>query len=366
MNMMRYCAILTTASMLLTGCISSGNEPSPSQSQTTISNNNSNTQPPPPPQRDIESERRVAKAALESDIHELWRKFPGKTGIAVRRIDGDWTIGKRLNDLFPQQSVSKIWVAMTVLDQVDTRNLSLTDPVKITKNDLAVFHQPIRTQVIREGEVTESIRSLMERAIIKSDNTANDSLLRTAGGPAAVRRFISSNRLGRIRFGPGERLLQSGIAGIEWRQEYSVGRKFYTARANLPREDRKRALDKYLADPVDGATPDALVNALDRLSKYDLLSSASSKLLLNLMTRVTSGPRRLKAGVPAGWQFLHKTGTGQDLAPVSTGYNDIGIMTAPDGTRYAVAVLLANTTASVPERMRLMQSVTRAVARHHK
>lgn len=368
MNMMRYWAILITASMLLSGCVSSGNEPAPSQSQTPTSNNNSNNTVPSPPRsnRDIAAERRAAKAALESDIYELWRKFPGKTGIAVRRIDGDWTIGKRLNDLFPQQSVSKIWVAMTVLDQVDKRQLSLTDPVKITKSDLAVFHQPIRTQVLRNGEVTESIRSLMERAIIKSDNTANDSLLRTAGGPEAVRRFISNRRLGRVRFGPGERLLQSGIAGIEWRQEYSEGRKFYTARANLPREQRKRALDKYLADPVDGATPDALVNALDRLSKYDLLSSASSKLLLNLMTRVTSGPRRLKAGVPAGWQFLHKTGTGQDLHPVSTGYNDIGIMTAPDGTRYAVAVLLADTTASVPERMRLMQSVTRAVARHHK
>ena len=369
MNLVRYWAKIIIISMLLSGCITAGGEPSNTQSQPSITNqgsNNNNAQQPKPPIRDIASERREAKIALEREIHELWRKFPGKTGIAVRRIDGDWTIGRRLNDLFPQQSVSKIWVAMTILDKVDRRQLSLADPVKITKNDLAVFHQPIRSQVIREGVVTESIRSLMERAIIKSDNTANDSLLRTVGGPNAVRRFLSSRRLGRIRFGPGERLLQSSIAGVEWRQEYSEGRKFFTARANLPREQRKRALDRYLADPVDGATPDALVNALDRLSKNDLLSTASSRLLLNLMTRVTSGPRRLKAGVPAGWQFLHKTGTGQDLPPVSTGYNDIGIMTAPDGTRYAVAVLLADTTASVPERMQLMQSVTRAVARYHR
>ncbi len=364
MNMVRYWAIIFTVSMLLGACASTGNKLDSSHSQPSKSGDNLSN--PLQVKRDIAAERRAAKAALESDIHELWRKFPGKTGIAVRRIDGDWTIGRRLNDLFPQQSVSKIWVAMTILDQVDKRQLSLAQPVKITKKDLAVFHQPIRADILRNGEVTESIRSLMERAIIKSDNTANDSLLRTVGGPQAVRRFIAKKRLGRIRFGPGERLLQSGIAGIEWRQEYSEGRKFYTARANLPREERKRALDKYLANPVDGATPDALVNALDRLSKYDLLTSASSKLLLNLMTRVTSGPRRLKAGVPAQWQFLHKTGTGQDLPPVSTGYNDIGIMTAPDGTRYAVAVLLADTTASVPERMRLMQSVARAVARHHR
>lgn len=87
--------------------------------------------------------------------------------------------------------------------------------------------------------------------------------------------------------------------------------------------------------------------------------------MLDTLGRTRSGPNRLKAGVPAGWQFLHKTGTGQDLPPVSTGYNDVGIMTAPDGTRYAVAVMLAETTASIPQRMQLMQAVSRAVGRWH-
>lgn len=365
---MRYWFLVLSVSLFLSGCVTPSNPPARSSERadprpnSPVRSGSVNTIPSP---RDMKREREVAKAALERDLVNLWRAFPGKTGIAVKRIDGDWTIGKRLDDWFPQQSVSKIWVAMTILEQVDRGKISLSDPVRITRDDLAVFHQPIRTQVIRNGSVTESVLSLLERAIIKSDNTANDSLLRTAGGPDEVRKFISKNNLGRIRFGPGERLLQSGIAGIDWKQEYSIGRKFYTARANLPREQRRAALNRYLADPIDGATPRALVNALDRLAKRDIMSSKSSELLLGLMTRVTSGPRRLKAGVPAGWKFLHKTGTGQDLSPVSTGYNDIGIMTAPDGTRYAVAVLLADTTASVPERMRLMQSVSRAVARHH-
>ena len=89
-------------------------------------------------------------------------------------------------------------------------------------------------------------------------------------------------------------------------------------------------------------------------------------MLQSILKRTRSGPNRLKAGVPAGWEFLHKTGTGQILGSVSTGYNDVGIMTAPDGTRYAVAVMLADTTAPIPERMRMMQAVTRAVARYHR
>jgi beta-lactamase class A len=85
-----------------------------------------------------------------------------------------------------------------------------------------------------------------------------------------------------------------------------------------------------------------------------------------MLERVTSGPNRLKAGVPPDWRFGHKTGTGQVLASVATGYNDIGIMTAPDGKRYAVAVMMGDTTAGIPARMQMMQGVSRAVAATHR
>lgn len=308
----------------------------------------------------------VVPAQLEAEIHEAWRQFPGKTGIAVQRIDGNWMTGKRLGELFPQQSVSKLWVAMTVLDQVDSGKLRLDQRVRITMDDLAVFHQPIRDRVVANGTIEVPISELLDLAITESDNTANDSLMRAAGGPQAVRDFIERKGLGKIRFGPGERALQSQIAGMSWRQEYSVGRRFYTARAEVPYERRKSALDAYIADPIDGAAPDAIAGALARLARGELLSASSTRLLLSTMERTKSGPNRLKAGVPFGWRFAHKTGTGQILDPVSTGYNDIGIMTAPDGTRYAVVVMIASTTAPIPERMAMMQSVSRSVAANHR
>jgi beta-lactamase class A len=84
-----------------------------------------------------------------------------------------------------------------------------------------------------------------------------------------------------------------------------------------------------------------------------------------MLERTSSGPNRLRAGVPSDWRFGHKTGTGQELPPVSTGYNDVGLMIAPDGKRYAIAVMIGDTTASVPARMQMMQSVSRAVAATH-
>lgn len=329
--------------------------------------------PPPPQVRQVqpiprpltEVRRQEPPAGLSREIFELWRGFPGKTGISVQRIDGRWTISQRGDEYFPQQSVSKLWVAMTILDQVDQGKVTLDDRVTIGRDDLTLFHQPLAARVARQGEVTESVRSLLEQALTMSDNSANDALLRHAGGPEAVRRFIARKNLGAIRFGPGERLLQSRIAGLEWDQGLSEGRRFQAARAQLPIEARRRALEAYVADPIDGASPEAITEALSRLAREDMLSLASSRLMLDILTRTHSGPNRLKAGVPAGWKFMHKTGTGQDLPPVSTGYNDVGIMVAPDGTRYAVAVMLGETTAPIIERMKLMQAVTRAVARYH-
>jgi beta-lactamase class A len=303
---------------------------------------------------------------LEPEIQELWRSFPGRTGIAIMAVDGNWSIGKREQELFPQQSVSKLWVAMTILDQVDSGKLKLDQMVRIGREDLTLFHQPIRARVLANGSIEESVRSLLEQALITSDCTANDSLLRTAGGPDAVRAFFTKKGLGAIRFGEGERIMQSRIAGMEWRQEYSLGNNFQVARGKISYEQRKAALDRYLANPVDGASPMALVAALARLSKGELMSPASTRLLLTMLERTSSGPNRLRAGVPPDWRFGHKTGTGQVLDPISTGYNDIGIMTAPDGRRYAVAVMMSDTTATVPQRMQLMQGVARAVAATHR
>ena len=147
-----------------------------------------------------------APTQLEAELHEIWRAFPGKTGIAVQRIDGQWVTGKRLGEWFPQQSVSKMWVAMTILDQVDSGRLRLDQTVRIGMNDLAVFHQPIRERVVANGAIEASISSPPDQAITASDNTAKDSLLPSAGAPTAVRNLIERKQVGKFRYGPADRL----------------------------------------------------------------------------------------------------------------------------------------------------------------
>jgi beta-lactamase class A len=311
----------------------------------------------------------VAKAPaapkyLRDRVDALAKAFDGRVGIAVKAVDQGWETGWREDELFPQQSVSKLWVAITALDKVDKGRVKLDDKVSLGKPDLTVFHQPIRTRVLNGGYST-SLENLLELAITTSDNTANDRLMRAVGGAKAVRDTIAAKKLGSIRFYEGERALQSKIAGLVWSQKFSIGNAFFEARNALPMSIRRAAFNRYIEDPYDGASPGAIVDALARLKRGDLLSPSSTTHLLKVMGNTRTGPNRLKGGLAPGWSLSHKTGTGQVLGGVQAGYNDIGILTAPDGKAYSVAVLIKKTSTPLSTRMTLMNDVVKAVIRQH-
>ena len=305
------------------------------------------------------------EVALQGELRAIGEGFDGTVGIAVTDAQSYATMAYNGGMACQRQSVSKLWVGVTALDRVDEGVLDLREPVTIRREDLTLFHQPIRNIVVTRGSFTSDYGDLMIRALTGSDNTANDRLLRRVGGPPAVEGFLRRNAIRGVQFGTDERSKQSEIAGLDWRQDYAVGRAFYEARDAVPERERRQAFEAYLDDPIDGATPDGMALALARLVRGDLLSRPSTQFLLDTLEKTRSGPRRLKGGVPAGWSFGHKTGTGQEFGGIQSGYNDVGILSAPDGTTYGLAVFIQSTRASYAARMAMMQEVTRAVVRHH-
>jgi beta-lactamase class A len=301
---------------------------------------------------------------IRDRVDELGRGFYGRVGIAVRSIDDGWQVGWRADELYPQQSVSKLWVSITALDAVDKGRVRLDDQVTLSRDDLTLFHQPIAAKILGGGYTT-TLDDLMFKAITTSDNTANDKLMRSVGGPQAVRSMIAAKHLGAIRFYNGERALQSKIAGLIWSPSYSIGNAFYEARDALPETVRRAAFNRYVNDPYDGAAPSAIVNALARLKRGELLSPNSTQRLLYIMSNTKTGANRLKGGLQPGWVLNHKTGTGQVLGSQQAGYNDIGILTAPNGKSYSVAVMIKLTSVPLPVRMTLMNNVVRAVITQH-
>jgi beta-lactamase class A len=326
---------------------------------------------PPPPTYRVSmavpapvATKATAPQGLISTIQTLRAQFAGTVGIAVRSIDKNWTVGANAEAKLPQQSVSKLWVAMAVLDYRDAGRLTLDDEVTVKREDLTLFHQPIAAMVKGDG-YKATVGELLQRALTTSDNTANDRLLRFIGGPETVRAFIRRKGLGSINFGPGERLLQSQTAGLDWKPEFALGNAFTRARARLPLTTRLIAFESYVTNPPDGAAPAAIAGALTMLKKGELLSRQSTSYLIATMESARTGKQRLSGAVPAGWRFGHKTGTGQDLAGRTAGYNDVGILTAPDGQSYALAVMIGDTPRPIAERQSLMQSVVASLVAYH-
>ena len=316
---------------------------------------------PVPPPAPLIRRRPAAPPQLTATIASLARGFEGKFGIAVRAVDDGWMVEERGRQLLPQQSVSKLWVAITLLDLRDSGKARLDDPITVRPEDLTLFHQPIASLVKGDGYRT-TVGDLLTRALTRSDNTANDRLLSYVGGPKAVRAMIDRKQLGDIRFGPGERLLQSKTAGRTWVQAYARDNGFMIARSRLSPAVRAAALDAYVSDPPDGAAPVAIVDALSRLARGELLSETSTRIMLDTMGSSVTGRARLRAALPGGWEIAHKTGTGQDLGSRNAGFNDVGLITAPDGRRFAIAVMIGDTREKIRDRQTLIQNVANAVA----
>jgi len=307
-----------------------------------------------------------APHGLVNAIDGITRNFDGLVGVAVTSVQDGWIVTS--NDAarpMPQQSVSKLWVTMTVLDAVDQGRIRLDDPLTITRADFTLFHQPVAALVKGDAGYTATVGEIVRRAMQMSDNTCNDKLLRLVGGPDAVRAFLARKGITGVRFGPGEKLLQAGTAGLAWKPEYSMGNAFAVARSRLSPAVRLSAYEAYVKDPPDGAAAGAISVALARLKRGELLSPSSTTWLLQTMDGARTGRARVHGAVPAGWVYGHKTGTGQDLGARTAGFNDVGILTAPDGKSYALAVMIGDTRRPIRERQLLMQAVAQAIVANH-
>ncbi|HEY8615698.1 class A beta-lactamase [Phenylobacterium sp.] len=309
--------------------------------------------PPPPPPAD-----------LQADLETLARGFKEDVGIAVTDVATGWTAQVNGETPYPQQSVSKLWVALATLEAVDRGQSNLDRVVQLGPDDRSVFYQPLGRRIRNSGGPEVSIRELLRWAITESDNSANDKLMRELGGAEAVKAILTEKGLQDLRVGAYERDLQASVAGMTWRPEYGVDWAFQHARAQLPDYVRDNAMNAYLADPMDGAAPADITRTLAALHKGELLSPASTQVFVDLLHQTRTGPMRLKYGLPPGWQWGHKTGTGQDLRGYSVGINDVGLATAPDGRVYAVAVMMRKTAKPIPARQAFFHQVSKAVARH--
>ena len=90
------------------------------------------------------------------------------------------------------QSVYKLPIVMAVLQRVDAGKLKLDQTVRVTPADLVppTLHSPMRDRH-PGGNFDMTVRELAQAAIVDSDGTASDVLLKLVK-PRQVRKFLHS------------------------------------------------------------------------------------------------------------------------------------------------------------------------------
>jgi len=303
-------------------------------------------------------DRRDEGPALQIRLAALAeRARPGTLGIAV--LDLNSGASRRINAArgYPMMSVFKAPLGAAVLERVDRGELSLEHAITLTSTDLRPGPGPIRGE-LQAGRTEFSVRRLLDAAVSESDNTAADALVKLVGGPAVVTAFLRAHGIDGIRIDRDERTLAHDIDGLP--ANVDVPPADESAVEKLAR--KRHGYAAYLADQRDTSTPDAAAGFLRKLWRGELVSRASTALMVEMMTHSPTVPNRLKGGVPTGARLAHKSGTSITFEGVTAAHNDIGILSWPDGRTVIVAAFLTGSPASEQERDAIFAALARDVA----
>lgn len=281
---------------------------------------------------------------------------PGTLGIEVKDLENGRTWRVNAEHAFPLMSVFKAPLGATVLSKVDTGALLLSQPVTIRRSQLMGSGVSQIAATFRGSEETFTLRQLLQAAVSHSDNTAADVLLKLVGGPSVVTAFLRAHGIRNMRIDRGEDEIAREF------QVRTAQRAEESKRSPAQREARlRRGYLAYLEDPRDRASPGAAVQFLEKLWQRELLSPESTRLLLNLLYQQRI-PDRLRAGLPRRVRLADKCGTSYQIDGMTAAFNDIGILTWPDGHTVIVAAFLTASPASDDRMNALFKELAQAVA----
>ncbi|MCX6597142.1 MAG: class A beta-lactamase [Acidobacteria bacterium] len=304
----------------------------------------------------------LAQAASPDQLERAFArvgKVPGgQAGVTVVHIESGRRVSFNGGAAFPMASTFKVPVAIQLLTLVDEGKERLDRMVEFGPTDLSPGSGIISNLFSKPGAAM-SLRNLVELMLLISDNSATDMLVREVGGPQAINARLAKLDIAGIRIDDDCMQLIAGYRGFALSKRVTEA-EFRQSFAAVTPAAQTAALETFLADPRNTAQPQAMAALLDRLYRGQLLSPASTALLLDILARCQTGDARVKGILPAGTTVGHKTGS-MGGATGATVTNDVGIMTLPNGAGHlAIAAFVKGTPAPLADRERVVAEFARA------
>ncbi|HSW70736.1 MAG TPA: serine hydrolase, partial [Gammaproteobacteria bacterium] len=132
--------------------------------------------------------QKIKPTPIDKKLAELETSFDGRIGIYAINLANNQRLQYRSMTRFPIQSTFKVMAVSAILKQSMTHSRLLQEKVSYTKQDL-VFWSPITEKHLADDM---TISELCAAAMMYSDNTATNLIVKKLGGPSAVTAFARS------------------------------------------------------------------------------------------------------------------------------------------------------------------------------
>lgn len=254
-------------------------------------------------------------------IRDIEQRSGGRLGIAVVDGRGKLVSADRGNERFAMCSTFKLLLAGQVLERA-AKGVSLRTPLSFTRGDLVSYSPGTEKLIGPDGMGEQRLGFAARDAVVLSDNTAANLILKQIGGPAAFTAALRRSgdavtRLDRIEPGLNE---------------------------NAPGDER------------DTTSPIAMATSAAAYVFGDRLNPDYRKQLRGWMIESATGLKRIRAGLPQGWIAGDKTGT------CGTAYNDVAFVETTGGQKYVIAIYLDRPTVEGDAASAVIAEATRIVA----
>lgn len=263
---------------------------------------------------------------LEPEIVHIDEAMPGRFGVYVKHLGDDRTVNYRADRDWYLASTVKVPLAVALMQLAEGGELSLDQELILADSDFVdgsgdlLWHDPGHRF---------SVDDLIGRSIRDSDSTATDMLVRLLGeerlnaqiretmveglGPVTTILQVRYDAYGEIHPDVAE-LSNLDFIDIRAAEDHEGRYRLLIEKLDIDPEmaqvgSASEAFASYYQRGINSGTLETFGLLLERLAGGELLDREHTQRLLEHMEGVTTGDRRIKAGLPANARFAHKTGT---------------------------------------------------------